>query len=165
MDYRKAVRVLILVAGIALAGLAGALPEASADMDHHAMMMRMMMHGGPVTFYLMNQDRLGLSRDQVRKLSDLKSTFRKTAILEKAQIKVLHLDVMRDMLHRKIDTGEVRKDMDRILAHKKKIMDSYLDMISRAHMVLTPKQFGEVKKLWREMMMMHHGMMESHHHM
>ena len=163
MDFRKSARMLVLLAGIVLVGLTG-LTEAKADMEHHAMMMRMMMHGGPVTFYLMNRDRLGLSRDQARKLSDLKASFRKTAIMEKARIKVLHLDVMKDMMHRKIDTGEVRKDMDRILAHKKKIMDSYLDMIAKAHLILSPQQFEKVKKLWRETMMMHHGMMEQHHH-
>ncbi len=164
MDFRKAVKMFVLLAGIVLVGLTG-MPEAKADMEHHAMMMRMMMHGGPVTFYLMNQDRIGLSKDQVKKLSDLKSTFRKTAILEKAQIKVLHLDVMKDMMHRKINTKEVREDMDKILAHKKKIMDAYLDMIAKAHLTLSPEQFSKVKKLWRETMMMHHGMLEQHHHM
>ncbi len=164
MIYRKTVLILLLSATIILSGLTG-IPEAGANMGHHGMMKRMMMEGGPVAFYLMNQDHLGLTRDQVRKLSDLKATFQETAIMEKAHIKVLHLDVMRDMMHRKIDTSEVRKDMNKILAHKKKIMDSYLDMVSRAHMILTPEQFEKVKKLWREMMMMHHGMMEAHHRM
>lgn len=164
MNFRKSAQMLILLAGIVLVGLTG-VPNARADMEHHAMMMKMMMHGGPVTFYLMNQDRIGLSKDQVKKLSDLKGAFRKTAIMEKAQIKVLHLDIMKDMMHRKIDTGEVRKDMDQVLVHKKKIMDSYLNMIAKAHLVLSPKQFEKVKKLWREMMMMHHGMMDHHHHM
>ncbi|MHB1606842.1 MAG: hypothetical protein ACYCTV_10725 [Leptospirales bacterium] len=164
MDLRRSARTLLLLAGIVLVGLTG-VSNARADMNHHAMMMKMMMHGGPVTFYLMNQDRLGLSKDQVKKLSDLKDAFRKTVIMEKAKIKVLHLDVMKDMMHRKIDTGEVRKDMDQILIHKKKIMDSYLNMIAKAHLVLSPKQFEKVRKLWREMMMMHHGMMEPHHHM
>ncbi|MHB1286048.1 MAG: hypothetical protein ACYCYP_05705 [Leptospirales bacterium] len=164
MIYRKTFQILLLSATLILSGLTG-MHEASANMDHHEMMKKMMMHGGPVAFYLMNQDHLGLTRDQVRKLSDLKSTFQETAIMEKAHIKVLHLDVMRDMMHRKIDTADVRKDMSEILAHKKKIMDSYLNMVARAHMILTPEQFETVKKLWREMMMMHHGMMEPHHHM
>lgn len=157
-------RALVFVLAIGLIGFAG-IPRAEAHMDHHRMMMRMMMHGGPIPFYLMNQDRLGLSRDQVNHLMKLKATFMKSVIMEKADIKVLHMDIMTDMMHRKIDTEEVKKDMDKILAHKKIIMHDYVDMVSRAHMVLSAKQYMEVKKLWREMMMMHHGMMESNHRM
>ena len=135
--------------------------RASAHMEHHGMMM---MHGGPIPFYLMNQDRLGLTKEQVTKLVKLKENFMKTTIMEHARIRVLHMDIMEDMMHRKIDTGDVKKDMDKILAHKKMIMHGYLDMISRAHLVLTARQYEKVKSLWREMMMMHHGMMMGHHH-
>lgn len=154
-------KMLLMAAAIVLLGVSG-VPNAQANMMHHchkAMMKHMMMHGGPIPFYLMNQDRLGLSRDQVQKLIHLKMEFRKTAIMEKAHIKVLHEDVMADMMHRTIDTSDVKKDMDSILAHKKTIMHRYVDMVSQAHKVLTPKQFEKVRKLWREMIMMHHGMM------
>ncbi|AFS52345.1 hypothetical protein BOX30_06520 [Leptospirillum ferriphilum] len=165
MFRSKVVAVLaVLVMAVGMIGFSG-VTRAEAHMDHHRMMMRMMMHGGPIPFYLMNQDRLGLSRDQVSRLMKLKESFRKTVIMEKADIKVLHLDIMNDMMHRKIETSEVKKDMDKILEHKKVIMHSYADMVSKAHLILSPKQYEEVKKLWREMMMMHHGMMGGGHRM
>jgi len=161
----KISRILAMTAVILLLGFS-AVPKAEANMMHHCrhdMMKHMMMHGGPIPFYLLNQDRLGLSNDQVQKLIHLKMEFRKTAILEKARIKVLHMDIMADMMHQKIDTREVQKDMDSILAHKEKIMHSYVDLVSKAHMILSTEQYGKVKKLWREMIMMHHGMREEHH--
>jgi hypothetical protein len=142
---------------------------ASAHMHPHG---GMMMQGGPIPFYLMNQDRIGLSKEQVSTLLKLKEHFLKTAIMEKARIRVLHLDIMEHMMHHRIDTATVRKDMDQILSHKKTLMHGYLDMVSRAHAVLTTQQFDKVKRLWREMMMMHHEMMMGpphgpmdHHHM
>jgi len=162
MLSNRVFKMLLMAVAIVLLGFSG-IPNAQANMMHHchkAMMKHMMMHGGPIPFYLMNQDRLGLSRDQVQKLIHLKMAFRKTAIMEKAHIKVLHEDVMADMMRRNIDASDVKKDMDSILDHKKIIMYSYLDMLSKAHKVLTPKQFEKVRKLWREMIMSHHGMME-----
>ncbi|MEC4683742.1 MAG: hypothetical protein VST70_08735 [Nitrospirota bacterium] len=158
---------LLMAAAIFLIGFS-AVPKAEANMMHgchHNMMKHMMMHGGPIPFYLMNQDRLGLSANQVKTLIRLKMSFRKTAIMEKAHIRILHEEIMAEMMHRKIDTADVQKDMDAILSHKKTIMHSYLDMLSKAHRTLTPDQFTKVKGLWREMMLMHHGMEEGHHRM
>ncbi len=143
---------LVLFVGLLAPG------TARANMGHHGMMH----HGGPVAFYLMNQDRLGLTSDQVKKLSTLKMTFLKTAIMEKARIRVLHIQTMALMMHHHIDVEKAGSNMDAILAHKKKIMHAYLTMMAGAHKVLTAEQFTKAKKLWREMMMMHHGMMTHH---
>lgn len=131
---------------------------ARADMHCHGMMH----HGGPIAFYLMNQDRLGLTPDQVKKLSTLKMDFMKTMIMEKARIHVLHMETMALMMHHRIDVSKAKSNMDAILNHKRAIMHAYLTMISGAHRVLTADQFATAKKLWRQMMMMHHGMMMPH---
>ncbi len=153
---------VVMAMAIFLLGFSG-VSKAEAGMMHHCHgHMHMIMHGAPIPFYLMNQDRLGLTQDQVHKLIHLKMVFRKTAIMEKARIKVIHEDVRVEMMKKDIDASDVKKDINRIVEHKKKIMDSYVEMVSSAHKVLTPEQFDKVKKLWREMMMMHHGMMEHH---
>jgi hypothetical protein len=133
--------------------------DARAGMHHHGMMM----HGGPIGFYLMHQDQLGLTPDQVRKLSKLKLDFMKTMIRERAQIKLLHLDTMALMMRHHINVQKVDRNMDLVLSHKKTIMHACTAMIANAHAVLTDDQFLTAKKLWREMMLMHHGMM--HHPM
>ena len=141
-----------LLAGVIFLASQVAQPTAArAHMMHHG-------HMGPIGFYLMNQDRLGLSSDQTKKLMDLKMTFMKTKIMEKARIHVLHMETMGLMMHRNIDVNQVQKNMDKVLAHKKKIMRAFVAMVASAHKVLTPEQYAKVKKLWREMMM-HHGMM------
>ena len=86
---------------------------------HHRMMKRMIMHGGPIPFYLMNQDRLGLSPDQVKSLLDLKTSFEKKAIMERASIHVLKIDIMSLMRERKIDTAKADRDLDRIAEKKR----------------------------------------------
>ena len=131
---------------------------ARANMYHHGMVH----HGGPIAFYLMNQDRLGLTPDQVKKLSSLKMDFMKTMIMEKARIHVLHMETMALMMHHRIDVNKASSNMDAILKHKRTIMHAYLTMISGAHRVLTADQFATAKKLWRQMMMMHHGMTMPH---
>ena len=125
---------------------------ARAHMMHHG-------HMGPIGFYLMNQDRLGLSSDQTKKLMALKMAFMKTKIMEKARIHVLHMETMSLMMRHNIDVNQVQKNMDSVLSHKKKIMRAFVTMVAGAHKVLTDEQFAKAKKLWREMMMMHHGMM------
>jgi len=155
-------KVVIMAMTVFLLGFYGT-PKAEAGMMHHCHgHMRMIMHGAPIPFYLMNQDRLGLTKDQVHKLVHLRMAFRKTAIMEKARIKVIKEDVKADMMKKSIDTADVKKDINRIVDHKKKIMDSYVEMVSNAHKVLTEEQFQKVRTLWREMMMMHHGMMMHH---
>jgi hypothetical protein len=129
---------------------------ASAGMHHHG-------HMGPIGFYLMNQDRLGLSSDQTKKLMALKMEFMKTRVMEKARMHVLHMETMALMMRHNIDVGQVQKNMDKVLVHKKKIMRAFVTMVAGAHKVLTKEQFSQVKKLWREMMMMHHGMMMGPH--
>ncbi len=158
----KMSKVVVMAMAIFLFGFSGT-PKAEAGMMHHCHgHMHMIMHGAPIPFYLMNQDKLGLSKDQVRKLIHLRMGFRKVAIMEKARIKVIHEDVKSEMMKKNIDTSDVKKDINRIVDHKKKVMDSYVEMVANAHKVLTPEQFEKVRKLWREMMMMHHGMMMHH---
>ena len=160
MLFRRFAHFFLGLSVFCLLGFVGVSP-ASAHMHHHG---DMMMQGGPIPFYLMNPDRIGLSKDQVAKLLKLKEIFLKTAIMEKARIRILHLDIMEHMMHHKIDTSAVQKDMDQILSHKRTLMHGYLAMISRAHAILTAQQFEKVKSLWREMMMMQHEMMMGPHH-
>jgi hypothetical protein len=125
---------------------------------HHRMMKRMIMHGGPIPFYLMNQDRLKLSPDQVKSLINLKTSFEKKAIMERASIHVLKIDIMSLMRERKIDTAKADRDLDRIAEKKKSLMKAFVDVVAQAHTILTPKQFAESKKLWRQMILVHHEM-------
>ncbi len=156
------VRGLILGALVVLGLGTASLSSASAHGLHHRMMKHMIMHGGPIPFYLLNQDRLKLSRDQVRSLLDLKESFRKKAVMEKAEIHVLRIDIMARMHHRKIDTAKIDTDLDKIFDHKRALMKDFVETVARARAVLTPVQYERAGKLWRAMILAHHGM--DHHH-
>lgn len=119
-------------------------------------------HGGPIGFYLMNQDQLGLSKKQVDRLVALKVSFMKTKIMEKAQIKVLHVEIMQLMMQRNVDVKAVQEKVSKVLAHKRRIMNAKVQAIADAHRVLTAQQYEMVKAMWREMMRMHHGLMPHH---
>ena len=124
-------------------------------MGHHE-------HGGPIGFYLMNQDQLGLSKKQVDRLVALKMDFMKTKIMERAPIRVLHVEAMALMMHHNVNVKAVQDKVSKILAHKRKIMDAKVQTIAEAHRVLTAQQYQMVKEMWREMMRMHHGLMPHH---
>ncbi len=116
------------------------------------------MHGGPVGFYLMNQDRLGLSADQVAKLQAINMKFQKVRIMERARIHVIRMEGMQLLMQKDVNTSALKKDLDRVLKHKRALMMARIEMVAKAHQVLTAAQFEKVKKLWRQMMMMHHEM-------
>ncbi|MDA8111985.1 MAG: periplasmic heavy metal sensor [Nitrospiraceae bacterium] len=152
----------VVLGSLVILGLGVAtLSPASAHGMHHRMMKCMIMHGGPIPFYLLNQDRLKLSREQVRTLLDLKQSFRKNAVMEKAKIHVLRIDIMALMHHRTIDTARVDSDLDKIFAHKRILMKDFVDTVARAKGVLTPAQYEKAGKLWRAMILAHHGMRTS----
>ncbi len=123
------------------------LSPASAHGLHHRMMKHMIMHGGPIPFYLLNQDRLKLSREQVRTLLGLKQSFRMSAVMEKARIHVLRIDIMARIHHRTIDTARIDSDLDKITTHKRSLMKAFVATVARANDVLTPAQYEEAGKL------------------
>lgn len=115
------------------------------------------MHGGPIEFYLMHQDQIGLTADQVTKLRKINLTFQKVRVMEKARIHVIHMEGMQLLMQKDVNTNALKKDINRVLQHKKAIMVARVEMLSDAHKILTDEQFSKVKMLWRQMMM-HHGM-------
>lgn len=152
----------LFMSSLVILGLGVAtLSSASAHGMHHRMMKHMIMHGGPIPFYLLNQDSLKLSREQVGRLLDLKQSFRKSAVMEKARIHVLRIDIMARMHHRTIDTARIDSDLDKIMSLKRSLMKDFVATVARANGVLTPAQEEEAGKFWRGMVQTHHKMGES----
>ena len=115
------------------------------------------MHGGPIEFYLMHQNQIGLTADQVAKLQKINLTFQKVRVMEKARIHVIHMEGMQLLMQKDVNTSALEKDIERVLRHKKAIMVARVEMLADAHKILTNEQFSKVKTLWRQMMM-HDGM-------
>lgn len=119
------------------------------------------MQGGPIGFYLMNQEQIGLSPSQVSKLQEISMKFQKLKETETARIKMIQMEGMQLLMQKDININALKKDIDRVLQHKKNIMTARVEMLEEAHKVLTDEQFSKVKKIWRQMMMhngLHHAM-------
>jgi hypothetical protein len=110
------------------------------------------MQGGTIGFYLMNQKQLGLSPDQISRLQAINRKFQKLKEMENVRIKVIHLEGMKLLMQKDVNTGVLKKDIDRVLQHKKNIMTARVDMLADAHKVLTNEQFSRIQNLWRQMM-------------
>ncbi|MDA8059972.1 MAG: hypothetical protein M0Z37_06450 [Nitrospiraceae bacterium] len=115
------------------------------------------VQGGPVGFYLMNKEQLGLSPAQISSLQKLNMKFQKLKTTEDARIKLIHREGMQLLMQKEINTAELKKDIARVLKHKKNIMTARIEMLAEAHKILTDDQFSKVKKLLQQMMM-HQGM-------
>ncbi len=113
------------------------------------------INDGPIGFYLTNQGELGLTADQVLKLQAINVKFQKQKAMEKARIQVIQKEGMQLLMQKDVNTGILKKDIDRVLKHKKNIMVARVQMLADAHKILTDVQFDKVKKLWRQMMMNH----------
>ena len=111
------------------------------------------MQDGPIGFYLMNQENLGLTADQVSKLQAISMKLQKLKEVEKNRIHLIHMEGMQLLMQKDVNVSVLKKDIDRVLQHKKNIMTARIEMLSDAHKVLTDQQFAKVKKLLQQMMM------------
>jgi Spy/CpxP family protein refolding chaperone len=111
------------------------------------------MQDGPIGFYLMNQEKLGLTADQISKLQAISMKFQKLKEVEKKRIHLIHMEGMQLLMQKDVNVTALKKDIDRVLQHKKNIMTARIEMLSDAHKILTDQQFAKVKKLLQQMMM------------
>ena len=111
------------------------------------------MQDGPIGFYLMNREQLGLTADQISKLQAINMKFQKLKEVEKNRIHLIHEEGMNLLMQKNVDVNALKKDIDKVLQHKKNIMTARIEMLSDAHKILTDQQFSKVKILVQQMMM------------
>lgn len=101
-------------------------------------------------YILENQEALGLSEDQIAKITSLKTEIKKNLILQEAESEVLAIDI-KSKLHE--DTLDVKgidalidKKYDLERANTKALIKSFSELKN----VLTPEQKKTLKTLWKE---------------
>lgn len=137
---------------------AGDMNNSAMMMDHQAMKAKMKT-SGPIDFYLKNRDRLGLSDDQVQKLSAIKMGFEKTRSREMARLHDLRMGRMALLKHYRVDMAMTRSNTAAILMHRKTLMLAAAHMAARSHQVLSAGQYQMAETLEG------HKMMKSDHMM
>jgi hypothetical protein len=103
--------------------------------------------------FLMLQEELGLSDDQAQSIKDLKLEMKKNYVRQKAEIKVLKLDIHSKLKADKVDAGEVQKLIDQKYAAKAAMAKSFVDAYLKLKGTLNDKQLETLKTLkkqWKE---------------
>ena len=78
--------------------------------------------------------------------------FQKLKEVEKNRIHLIHEEGMNLLMQKNVDVNALKKDIDKVLQHKKNIMTARIEMLSDAHKILTDQQFSKVKILVQQMM-------------
>jgi len=94
-----------------------------------------------------NQEELGLSDEEVKKIKDLKITTKKDLIMKKAEIEVLGLDIKAALWEDTIDLGSVNTLIDKKYELKKQKTKSIVAAYVALKGMLTKEQQGKLKSL------------------
>ncbi|NQT90729.1 MAG: Spy/CpxP family protein refolding chaperone [Candidatus Omnitrophica bacterium] len=99
---------------------------------------------------LKNKEELGLSDKQVAQIKDLKHQAKRDAIMQKAEIDVLGLDIKAKLHEDPIDTDAVNKLVDKKYDLKKAKTKAMIADCAKLQSILTDKQKADLKALWKK---------------
>jgi Spy/CpxP family protein refolding chaperone len=103
-----------------------------------------------------NHEELGLSRDAVQKVIDLKINTKKQMIKDAAEIELATVDIFVELWSEKTGTAEVNKLLDKKYEIKKESMKRFVESFMALKKMLTPEQMKKVKAICKS----HSGQME-----
>ena len=101
-------------------------------------------------FMLKNEEELGLSADQVKKIKGIKMSVKREQIQKKAEIDLAALEIKGLLYEEKVDVKAVNalvdKKYDLKKAKTKYLVQAYADLKG----VLSPDQMKEMKSIWKK---------------
>ena len=103
-----------------------------------------------------NHEELGLSRDAVKKLIDLKIATKKQMIKDGADVEIISLDIFVELWSEQTGTTEVNKLLDKKYQLKTESMKRLVEAFMTLKKMLTPEQMKKVKAICKS----HAGQME-----
>ncbi len=145
--FKIAVSVVILIFGLGLL-----MPAAYAREDK-----KMQGHQGGLknkVFFkahllLKNQEELGLSAEQIKKIKKIKIDIKKDLIQKKAKIDLIVVDIKAQIWEDKINTKAINKLIDRKYELKKAKAKSLLQAYVSLKKILTDEQKERLKQLFK----------------
>ncbi len=99
---------------------------------------------------LVYQDDLGLSDEQIKKISDLKIKSKKDLIRKKSEIDLLSVDIKSELREDEIDTKTVGKLIDKKYEIKKEKAKSLVNAYANLKNILTAEQKIKFKNIVRK---------------
>lgn len=101
-------------------------------------------------FLMKNEEELGLSEDQIKKIHDLKMNTKKDMIRRDAEIDILALDIKSALHDDTIDTQAVNALVDKKYDLKKEKTKALVAAYAALKDVLTKEQKDKMKDLWKK---------------
>lgn len=100
--------------------------------------------------FLKNQEELGLSDEQIKKIKDLNLQTMKDSIKAKAEIEIIALDIKAKMQEETIDTAAINKLIDEKYELKKAKAKSSVKAYAGLKNILTKEQKEKLKGLFKK---------------
>lgn len=98
-------------------------------------------------YVLKNEKALGLSDEQVSAIVKLKIETKKNLIRQKADAKIVGVDIKSALYDDKIDTDKVNKLIDQKYEVKKSLAKSLVDSLAKLKGILSEEQLKKLKEL------------------
>ncbi|MFC1658669.1 Spy/CpxP family protein refolding chaperone [Candidatus Omnitrophota bacterium] len=99
---------------------------------------------------LKNQDKLGLSDEQIAKVKDLKLQSKKDTIKQDGEIETIALDIKSKMYEDSVDAEAINALIDKKYELKKEKAKSSVAAYIQLKSILTEEQLGQLKELYKE---------------
>jgi len=97
-----------------------------------------------------NQEKIGLSDEQIKSISDLHSNLQKKLITEDAKIETLKVDIRQKLHERNIDVNAVTPLVTQKYEAKKSKSTATIQALSDLKKLLTDEQYDAMKSLWKD---------------
>lgn len=99
---------------------------------------------------LKSQEKLGLSKEQIQSIRDLKLNVSKSLTSQNAEIKNVQADIFAQMHNDKVDLAAVQKMIDQKYELKKAAEKTSVEAIVKLKSLLTEQQLESLKKIKQE---------------
>ena len=149
-------KMIALMAVLAVLAM-GAMPYAAMAEGHKKGMMgkgdkaglegKVCMKAG---FMLKNEEELGLSADQVKKIKDIKMSVKRGLIQKNAEIDLVALEIKGLLYEEKVDVKAVNALVDKKYDLKKAKAKDLVQAYANLKAVLSADQMKEMKSLWKK---------------
>jgi hypothetical protein len=103
-----------------------------------------------------NHEELGLSREAVKKVIDLKINTKKQMIKDAAEVEMATVDIFAELWSENTGTAEVNKLLDKKYELKKESMKRFIESFMALKKMLTPEQMKKTRAICKG----HSGQME-----
>lgn len=134
-----------LVLAAMIAAPAAYANDGKKGKDGHKGLHGMFFH--KAHYVLKNEKTLGLSDEQVKAIVKLKIETKKNLIRQKADAKIIGVDIKAALYDDKIDTEKVNKLLDQKYEVKKSLAKSLVDSLAKLKGILSEEQLEKLKDL------------------